>query len=237
MSHGLVRYLYYLDGYGYVFEPSQSNRVQPALPLVRNIYHTIRLQAVKTTSFDLNSDMTAPTAALPDWPVFTSAVFGLKTATNFDNGGDFAAAWSGFDTGDTAWHSPANMRYSFAVAPTIALNVGCYLSWIELTLGGISQPLPDIPLLTPLRRELITGTEPTAPSGIGSQGGTATILNGTDSITVAFAGISATGLVIPFWIGAAQSALSATATTNSFTITAGGAVSGDAIVGYYVAKL
>jgi len=236
MSHGIVHYLYHLDPWGYFFIPGQGNRVQGNLTLVRNCYHTLRLQSVKTIDFTLASDLSAPTAAHPDWPSFTGSTFGLKTAAQFEDSGDFTAAWSGFDTNDTAWHSPANKRYSFAIAPTHATAVGLYPVVWSLTDGSVTVKLPDFPMLVNLVQEGVIGTEATAPSGISSNSGTATILNGTDSIAVAFVGMTAAGHVIPFWVGAAQSTLGVTAGTGTFTIQAGGPVSGNSVVGYFVVK-
>lgn len=236
MSHGNVHYLYYLDGWGYYFVPQQANRVNGTMELSRNCYHTIRLQAVRTTDFSLQSDLSAPSTALPDWPNFTGAVWGLKTETQFNESGDYTAAWSGFDTGDTEWHSPADKRYSFAVAPTHATATGVYLHTLSLTDGSVTMKLPDIPLRVPVIQEGIVGDEPTVPSGISSNSGTAIIPDGTDSVVVSFTDMTSGGLIIPFWIGSAQSTISAIAGTDQFTIQSGGPVDGDTTVGYYVVK-
>lgn len=237
MSHGLVKYLYYLDGYGYFFRPEQANRVDAEMVLVRGTYHTLRIQGVKTTAFDLTSDLKAPAAALPDWPTFSSAVFGLKTPEEYEADGDFAAAWTGFDTGDTAWHSPSNCRYSIAVAPTSSLDAGTYMAAAQLSTGSITMPLPDFAMRVPLLRQLVIGDEPTVPGSVANRSGTATLADGTDSIAVSFTGMTSGGLVIPFWIGAAQGTLGVVAAANAFTITSSGPVSGASQVGYYVARV
>jgi hypothetical protein len=234
MAHGLIHNLYFLDGWGWMFVPQQANRVQGDINIVRNCYHTLRLTAARTTDFDLASDLTLPSAALADWPTFTGATFGFKTQDNFEDSGDWTAAWSGFDTGDTAWHSPANKRYSLALAPTHATALAQYRLQIALTDGSVTVKLPDFPLYANLLQEMIVGDETTAPSGIASNTGTATITSGNSSVTVSFTGMTTAGYIIPFWTASPQSTLSATAGTNQFTINAGGPVAGNTTVGYFV---
>jgi hypothetical protein len=66
--------------------------------------------------------------------------------------------------------------------------------------------------------------------------GSATILSGNDSVVVPLVGMTPTGFVAPFWIGAAQSTIGAVAGTDSFVITVGGKVEGDTEVGFHVVR-
>ena len=62
MAHGRPLYLYYLDGWDYLFKPTQANRVDDRVDLVRQNYYTLRIQAVKSTDFSLTSTLQAPAA-------------------------------------------------------------------------------------------------------------------------------------------------------------------------------
>lgn len=236
MAHGKLKYLYYLDGWGYFFKPTQAARVDDGLSINLLDYFTIRIQAVKTIDFILNADLSAPDAVTVDWSGYTDAVTGIKTKDDYNSGGNFTAAWSGFDTGDTDWINTARGRNSIAIALVSTITPAPYLFQTELIAGSNTNRIPDIPLPFNAVRELITGSEPTVPSGISSNSGTATILAGTDSIVVSFTGMTATGLVIPSWIGAPQSTLGATCSTNSFTIKAGGPMAVNTQVAWFCAK-
>jgi hypothetical protein len=236
MAHGKLKYLYYLDGWGYFFKPTQANRVDDGLEITRQDYITLRLQAVSTTDFSLNTDFTVPDAATVDWSNYSDAITGVKTAANYTAGGDYTVAFSGFDTGDTTWINAAKGRLSFAIAFTSSIAPGPYLSEIKLIDGSNTNRIPDLPLPLNLVQELVIGTEPTTPSGISGNSGTAIIPARSDSVTVSFTGMTATGLVIPSWIGNPLSTLGASCTTNSFTIKAGGPMDVNTTVGYYVAK-
>lgn len=236
-THGKPLYLYLLDGWGYAFVPQQANRVLSLVDIVRQDYYTVRLQVVSTTDFTLGSDLTAPAAAVVPINSYSTILFGLKTQALYDAGGDYSVAWTGFNTGDTDWHSLASGRASIDIATTTALAIAQYRAGVELSDGTYGVRYPDLPLFVNLRRELIVGTEPTSPSGTVFNSGSATIPAGSDRTNpVSCTGMTTAGYVIPFWLGAAQGTLGATAMTNTFTITNSGPVAADTLVGYYIVK-
>jgi hypothetical protein len=238
MATGKPLTIYALVGepWCYLFHPLQSNRVLPAIDLVRQNYYTLRLQAVRTTDVSLSNTGTVTTGAV-DLSAYDDVIFGMKSTATAT---DYSAAWRGFNTGDTAWHSLANGRFSIDVAPTTALTVQQYLGCAFRLIDGSTSYLdvPDLPLTVNLRQNLITGSEPSTPSGtLSGNVGTATVLAGNDSVTVTDAAMTATGLIIPYFYGSAPaSTIAATAASGSFVITLGGPALVNTAVGYYIVR-
>jgi hypothetical protein len=214
-------------------DPLRGDIVVPEVSLVRQNYYTLRVQAVRAGGFILNATGAASSGTV-DLSGYDDVIFGMKEAADDT---DFAAAWRGFNATDTAWHSLANGRFSIDVAPTTALDVQSFLGCGFRLLNGAEYfDVPDIALVVNLRQNLITGSEPSTPGGTTANDGTATIADGTDSVTVTDANMTTAGLIVPFFVGSPVSTISATAGTGNFTITIGGPASGNITVGYYIRK-
>ena len=234
MSVGKPIHLYALAGepFAYLFHPHQANRVNARVDLVRQNYYTLRFQFVRTTDFDLASNLTAPSAA--QWPIdqYEDIIFGLKATTTAT---DFTAAWRGYNTTDTAWHSLVNGRCSIDIAPTTSLSLASYVSVARLIDSASYFDVPDFGLETNLRQNLITGSEPSTPSGTfdgNSYSGTVTA--GTDNVAITVTGMTSGGRVVPFFVGNPVSTIGATCSTDTVTVTLGGPVASNTTVGVYV---
>ena len=236
MSVGKPIHLYALAGepFAYLFHPHQANRVNARVDLVRQNYYTLRFQFVRTTDFDLSSTLTAPTSA--QWAIdsYTDIIFGLKTSTTAT---DFTAAWRGFNTSDTAWHALASGRCSIDIAPTSDITLASYISVARLLNNTSYFDVPDLGLETNLRQNLITGAEPSSPSGaFDGNSYTGTVTAGNSSVAITISGMTTGGRVVPFFVGNPVSTIGATCATNTVTVTLGGPVDSNTTVGVYVIK-
>lgn len=237
MANGKPLTIYALagDAWCYLFSPLQASRVIPEIDLVRQNYYTLRVQVVRTTDITL-SNTGAATSGTVDLSSYDDVIFGVKEAADDT---DYDVAWRGFNATDTAWHSLANGRFSVDIAPTTALTVQQYLGCAFRLIDGTSYlDLPDIPLIVNLRKNVITGDEPSTPSGtLSGNVGTATVAAGIDNVVVADANMTATGLIVPFFSGSDPvSTISAVAGTGNFTITLGGPALVNTTVGYYIVR-
>lgn len=217
----------------YLFHPLQASRVQDRLDLVRQNYYTLRLQLATATNFDLTSTLAAPDANCPNLSRYTDLIFGFKDDLTSAN---WTAAWRGFNTSDTGWHLPSKGRFSIDVAPTAALTVAQYVGGFRLLDDTTYLDAPDLPLQLNLRRNLITGNEPPAPSGNTANSYTGTVLAGEISVTIAVTGMTSSGLALPCFIGEPTSSIGAVCGTDTVTVSLGGSQDTNTLVGIYVAK-
>jgi hypothetical protein len=217
--------------FDHFFYPTEAGRARGRLDLDKASLHRLRVQCVTSKDFSLASDGTAPTAAVRSLVNVTNVLVGLKSSIDAT---DYAEAWLGVDTTDTDWYSLAAGRLSVLIAPTI--DAGRYYLGIQLKANTTNIDLGWLPLDCYLSDSLNAGTEPSAPAGVATNVGTATITDGSDNVVVTDANMTATGIVFPSWQGTPQSTLSAVCAAGSFTITAGGPVSGNTSVGYYIAR-
>jgi hypothetical protein len=217
--------------FDHFYYPNEAGRVRGRLDLDLASVHRLRIQCVTGKDWTPSSTGTAPSGSVRDLSDVTNALVGIKTTLDAT---DYSEAWLGLDTTDTAWYSLANGRLSVLIAPTIA--AGSYKLGIQLKAGTTNIDLGWFPLDCELRTSLNIGTEPSAPAGVASNVGTATITDGSDRVTVTDANMTSGGLVLPSWQGAPQSSLGCTYAAGSFVIIAGGPVSGNTTVGYYIAR-
>lgn len=234
MAHGAVRNYWTSQDDWQLFEPLHAGIIKARDALTRQNYYTLRVQAAVRRDIDLSSSFTIATASVYSLAQYSNIIFGLKeSATDTD----FAAAWAGFNTGDTAWHSLANGRASIDVAPTTALDIGDYVGVFRFLDGTSYLDVPASGLIVSLRQNIITGSEPSTPGGTTDNDGTATILAGSDTTgAITDANMTTGGLVIPFFLGNPVSSIGATCANGSFTISIGGPAASNLTVGYYIRK-
>lgn len=217
--------------FDHFFHPHEAGRLRGRLDLDTASLHRLRIQCVLGKDWTPASDGSAPSGSVRSLTDITNALVGIKSATT---DADYQEAWLGLDTTDTAWHSLANGRLSVLIAPTIA--AGSYKLGIQLKAGTTNIDLGYLPLDCELRTSLNTGDEASAPAGVANNVGTATIPDGSDRVTVTDTDMTTGGLVLPSWQGTPQSTLGCTYAAGSFVIIAGGPVSGNTTVGYYIAR-
>jgi len=217
--------------FDHFFHPNEAGRVRGRIDLDLASLHRLRIQCVTTKDFSLSATGTAPSAAVRSLADVTNVLVGLKSAVT---DADYEEAWLGVDTTDTDWYSLANGRISVLIAPTI--DAGSYKLGVQLKAGATNIDLGWDALDCELRTSLNAGDEPSAPAGVANNTGTATITNGNSSVTVTDADMTTGGIVLASWLGEPQSTLSVVCAAGSFAITAGGPVTGNAGVGYYIVR-
>jgi hypothetical protein len=230
----LTIYAYLGDAWCYTFRPNQASRVDDRLDLVRQNYYTLRVQAVRTTDFSLDANGKPANANTVDLSAYSDAIFGFKTT---DTATDFTAAWRGYNTTDTAWHNLSYGRFSIDVAPISTLTVAQYRAAFRLLNGTSYLDIPDFSLLLNLRQNLITGTEPTTPSGgVDPNSYTGTVLAGASSVVITVPNMTTTGQAVPFFLGSPVSTIGATCGVGIVTVELGGTVDANTLVGLYIVK-
>lgn len=150
--------------------------------------------------------------------------------------GNWLWATAHLDTDDTAWHNPSQGRISTLTAVPSSVEPGLVAlmvqlrgpDWFQTTNGHAT-----------LHKPLVTGAETNPPIPMTTLWYDAVIPDGSSSVTLAVAGMTPTGKVLPVLRGGANMVtLSYTATTNSVTVHSSGvAPAGGIPVSIYVVSL
>jgi hypothetical protein len=238
---GRPLYLHYSIADESFFDP-ETGALRSAFALVRNDAYTLRCQAVLNRGATISlATYQASTRAFDLSSYSGTPAFGLKTASNFAADGDYTQVWSGFAT-DASWHSLSNGRLSMEVAPTV--TPATYYAELQLqTSGGSALSFHGTGTAEGLTRcvlarDVVVGSEATAPSGVSGNSGTATITAPADCVDVTYTGMTASGVVIVSLLNTTNlTTLSVTPGTGTFRIAAGAAPSTTWTVAYLVASL
>lgn len=234
-------YLHYSLSDEAFFDP-QNNALRGAFALIRNDVSLFRVQCVLNRGATVSLSTYQASNRTLDLSTYTGTpAFGLKTETLYAADGDYAQAWSGYAT-DATWHSLANGRFSLNTAPTIT-PAGYVCEFQLMTVGSAAWTIHGAGVAEGktrclILRDVIIGSETSAPAGTVTTSGTATIVAGNTSVVVTLTGMTATGNVIPSLLGVSElTTISATPGTGQFTINIGGTYASNVTVGYFVTAL
>ena len=156
-----------------------------------------------------------------DFTEIDTGLFVLKTLAQFKAGGDFTAAFSGFDA--DGYQSLATQQLSIAAAVPSEAALGNYRgAVIAFDANGNPRHLGNGSFGIEIVQEAMTGLESNVPSGITARlTDTAEITGGNVSVTVALTGMTATGcvLVTPITSTGGFTPFQVSYAAGSFTIT------------------
>lgn len=129
--------------------------------------------------------------------------FSLKTPVHFDaeEDGDLDLTVAGFDTTDSAWHSPGNGKITIQVAAPLSLASGVYIPEFMFVEGSNNWSLTpaDYTMVCELTRRVYTGSESNASNDATSLNSwfSGTASAATDFANITVTGMTTTGKVLP----------------------------------------
>ena len=195
-------YLYFSERDRRYYDPWNGGRTVPVIEVARLDLVRVRVAVTKTIATQGNGGIDADgkpvTAQQVDLSEWTNHVLAAKTDANFnlDAAGALDFAIPGFESADSAWHAQANGL--FTVAPMVlALSIasGRYNTELVLLKTGARRTLypPRVPLEFEVLRDVYTGSESNAPSGVpGGQSGEWTIADADTTVDLTVTGATAT---------------------------------------------
>lgn len=208
----------------------------------------LQLRAVNTPNPTIQPDGTVATAEQVDLSNVMNGVFGVKTQSNYDSGGDFAISYPGFDTSDPLnVPSEGQLTWPLVFVPS-RITVGVPYVGITALLDSTNNRLnAGLRFAVNINQDGFIGSESTLPPGTGIPiFGDAQITPTSGPAVVTVAGMTGTGRALvwqegvqtdPDWFGVITPQW--VCGTNLLTISIGSPPDTGTVVklGYWVQKL